>query len=48
MLTSVEKTGTELDEYRMGIRGHIRVLANVSAIVEFLPMSCLLSSRPIV
>jgi DNA-binding transcriptional LysR family regulator len=37
MLTSVEKMGAELDEYRMGIRGHIRMLANVSAIVEFLP-----------
>ena len=37
MLASVEKMGAELDEYRMGIRGHVRMLANVSAIVEFLP-----------
>jgi len=37
MLSSVEKMGAELDEYRMGVRGHIRMLANVSAIVEFLP-----------
>jgi DNA-binding transcriptional LysR family regulator len=37
MLTSVEKMGAELNEYRMGVRGHIRILANVSAIVEFLP-----------
>jgi DNA-binding transcriptional LysR family regulator len=37
MLASVEKMGAELDEYRMGVRGHVRMLANVSAIVEFLP-----------
>jgi DNA-binding transcriptional LysR family regulator len=38
--------GSGTREYRMGIRGHIRMLANVSAIVEFLPTTCRLSSRP--
>ena len=37
MLTSFEEMGAELDEYRMGVRCHIPMLANVSAIVEFLP-----------
>lgn len=37
MLLNVEKLALELSEYAQGIRGHIRMLANLSAIVEFLP-----------
>ncbi len=37
MLLSVAKMGAEIGEYAQGTRGHIRMLANISAIVEFLP-----------
>lgn len=37
MLLSVEKIGVELAEHAQGIRGYVRMLANLSAIVEFLP-----------
>jgi DNA-binding transcriptional LysR family regulator len=36
-LLNVEKIASELGEYASGIRGHIRMLANLSAIVQFLP-----------
>ncbi len=37
MLQNVEDIGVELGAYRMGIRGYVRMLANLSAIVQFLP-----------
>jgi DNA-binding transcriptional LysR family regulator len=37
MLLSVEKIGVELAEHAQGIRGYVRMVANLSAIVEFLP-----------
>jgi DNA-binding transcriptional LysR family regulator len=36
-LLNVEKIAVELTEYAEGIRGHVRMLANLSAIVQFLP-----------
>src|SRR5258708_8051147 len=36
-LLNVEKIAVELGEYSRGIRGHVRMLANLSAIVQFLP-----------
>jgi DNA-binding transcriptional LysR family regulator len=36
-LLNVEKIAAELGEYSRGIRGHVRMLANLSAIVQFLP-----------
>src|SRR5215471_3248830 len=36
-LLNVEKITTELREYAEGVRGHVRMLANLSAIVQFLP-----------
>jgi DNA-binding transcriptional LysR family regulator len=36
-LLNLEKITTELAEYSQGVRGHIRMLANLSAIVQFLP-----------
>ena len=36
-LLNVEKIAAELGEYARGIRGHVRMLANLSAIVQFLP-----------
>jgi DNA-binding transcriptional LysR family regulator len=36
-LLNVEKIAVELSEYSQGIRGHIRILGNLSAIVQFLP-----------
>lgn len=36
-LLNVEKIAVELAEYSHGIRGHVRMLANLSAIVQFLP-----------
>lgn len=37
MLLSVEKIGIELAEHAQGVRGYVRMVANLSAIVEFLP-----------
>lgn len=37
VLFSLEKMQGELSEYATGVRGHVRVHANISAIVQFLP-----------
>ncbi|MEO7242057.1 MAG: LysR substrate-binding domain-containing protein [Variovorax sp.] len=37
LLYSLEKMQGELGEYADGVRGHVRVHANISAIVQFLP-----------
>ncbi|MGJ7490452.1 LysR substrate-binding domain-containing protein [Variovorax sp. ZT4R33] len=37
VLYSLEKMQGELSEYAEGVRGHVRVHANISAIVQFLP-----------
>jgi DNA-binding transcriptional LysR family regulator len=37
MLFDVEKIGLELGEHSQGIRGYVRMLANLSAIIQFLP-----------
>jgi DNA-binding transcriptional LysR family regulator len=37
MLLNIEKITVELAEYAQGVRGHVRMLANLSAIVQFLP-----------
>jgi len=37
MLLSVEKIGVELAEHAQGVRGYLRMVANLSAIIEFLP-----------
>jgi DNA-binding transcriptional LysR family regulator len=36
-LLNVEKIAVEMAEYSSGVRGHVRMLANLSAIVQFLP-----------
>ncbi|TDR49131.1 DNA-binding transcriptional LysR family regulator [Pseudomonas brenneri] len=37
MLFNVQKMGLELGEHRHGVRGYVRMLANLSAIIQFLP-----------
>lgn len=37
VLFSLEKMHSELSEYAAGVRGHVRVHASISAIVQFLP-----------
>jgi DNA-binding transcriptional LysR family regulator len=37
MLFGLDKMQGELSEYAQGVRGHVRVHANISAIVQFLP-----------
>ncbi|MFO2463964.1 LysR family transcriptional regulator [Pseudomonas sp. 15FMM2] len=37
MLFNVQKMGLELGEYSHGVRGYVRMLANLSAIIQFLP-----------
>ncbi|MCC6076599.1 LysR substrate-binding domain-containing protein [Pseudomonas sp. GCM10022188] len=37
LMRSMERLQGELSEYAEGARGHVRILANVSAIMEFLP-----------
>jgi DNA-binding transcriptional LysR family regulator len=48
-LLNVEKITTELREYAEGVRGHVRMLANLSAIVQFLPedLSAFFSAHPL-
>jgi DNA-binding transcriptional LysR family regulator len=48
VLAGIEKMGAELDEYADGVRGHVRVFANVSSIVEFLPqdLATFLAEQP--
>src|SRR6201990_219615 len=36
-LLNVEKIAVELSEYSQGVRGHVRMFANLSAIVQYLP-----------
>lgn len=36
-LLNIEKIAIELNDHACGVRGHVRMLANLSAIVEFLP-----------
>src|SRR5262249_19875541 len=37
MLLNLEKIAVEFTDYAQGVRGHVRMLANLSAIIEFLP-----------
>ncbi|MGE4242748.1 LysR substrate-binding domain-containing protein [Ramlibacter sp.] len=37
VLASLEKMQAELSEYADGVRGHVRIHANISAVVQFLP-----------
>ena len=37
MLDSMERLTADLSEYSAGVRGHVRIAANTSAIIEFLP-----------
>jgi DNA-binding transcriptional LysR family regulator len=37
MLFNVEKMGLELGEHSHGVRGYVRMLANLSAIIQFMP-----------
>ncbi len=48
MLQNFENVGIELKEYALGIRGYVRMRANLSAIVQFLPedLEQFLSSHP--
>ena len=48
-LLNVEKIAAELREYAQGVRGHVRMLANLSAIVQFLPedLSAFFSAHPL-
>ncbi|MHC6225526.1 LysR family transcriptional regulator [Pseudomonas sp. X10] len=37
ILAEVEKVGVDVGEHLQGVRGYVRMLANLSAIIEFLP-----------
>jgi DNA-binding transcriptional LysR family regulator len=45
VLRDVENIGIELAEHASGVRGYVRMMANLSAIVEFLPEDLMLFSR---
>ena len=47
---AMERLDSELSEYAEGARGHVRVLANVSSIMEFLPeeLSAVMFDNPLV
>lgn len=38
ILDTLEQLEVDLAEYALGVRGHVRVMANISALVQFLPM----------
>lgn len=48
IVRSTEKMQVEIAEFRRGIRGHVRVLANISSINQFLPrdLSAFLGKQP--
>jgi len=48
VLTGIDRMRSELSEYAEGVRGHLRVFANVSSIAEFLPgdLSTFLARHP--
>lgn len=48
VLRQVEQLGTEMQEYSGGLRGHLRVLANTTAVTDFLPeiLPSFLSNNP--
>jgi DNA-binding transcriptional LysR family regulator len=48
-LLNVGKIAAELREYAEGVRGHVRMLANLSAIVQFLPedLSAFFAAHPL-
>lgn len=50
ILRSLEQMEGELSEYRAGVKGHVRIFANLSAIVQFLPedLSTFLRKHPMV
>ncbi|MCC9009201.1 LysR family transcriptional regulator [Pseudomonas putida] len=50
MTRAMERLDSELSEYAEGARGHVRVLANVSSIMEFLPeeLSAFMLENPLI
>jgi DNA-binding transcriptional LysR family regulator len=48
IVRSTERLQAELNEYAKGVRGHVRLFANISSIVEFLPrdLSSFLARHP--
>ncbi|MCY1441852.1 aminoethylphosphonate catabolism associated LysR family transcriptional regulator [compost metagenome] len=50
MTRAMERLDSELSEYAEGARGHVRVLANVSSIMEFLPeeLSAFMLEHPLI
>lgn len=48
VLRQVEQLGTEMQEYGGGLRGHLRVFANTTAVTDFLPdiLPTFLSNNP--
>ncbi|NML47595.1 LysR family transcriptional regulator [Ramlibacter sp. G-1-2-2] len=48
IVRSAEKMQAEIAEFAQGVRGHVRLLANISSIVEFLPrdMSAFMVAHP--
>jgi DNA-binding transcriptional LysR family regulator len=50
VLSSLERMNAELSEYAQGIKGHVRIHANTSAIAEFLPeeLQAFMAAHPLV
>ena len=48
ILSQVQDLGADLQEYAKGVRGHVRVFANTTAVSEFLPgmLGAFLAARP--
>jgi DNA-binding transcriptional LysR family regulator len=48
MLSQVQHLGAELQEYAKGIKGHVRIFANTTAVSEFLPraLAAFLADHP--
>ncbi|WP_224717643.1 LysR family transcriptional regulator [Pectobacterium versatile] len=50
VLSNVERMASEMNDYAVGVRGHVHMWANTSAIIQFLPqdLASFLLARPLI
>lgn len=48
VLNDLDGIATQMQDFRAGVRGHVRVVANISAITQFLPgeLQCFMAAHP--
>ncbi|UYA61394.1 LysR family transcriptional regulator [Pectobacterium colocasium] len=50
VLSNVERMASEMNDYAVGVRGHVHMWANTSAVIQFLPqdLASFLQTRPLI